>query len=765
MTTFSILHLSDTQFGNEHCHLASASRTSPCYVTGIDEQIVSALERQGKAAPQVIVVSGDIAETGEGPQYDAARDFFVGLHRGLHRLGPGSEPAWVVVPGNHDVTRAASAASPPSASDADRRDAMLKEFRTFVKRLSEDLSPAKLTAPDLTTPDEPVHIRHSDLAMIVVPLDSCEREGHKGDQHFGFVSARQLDGVERVLRPLVQPWTLQVAVLHHNVVINGPTLEAWRLRFQDVLAKHVPTDSSPEATRKRQEFLNDLVAIAVNRLEKAQDVMTKLARMGFQLVLYGHQHYFGPIHLQVPVPDHDPFGHEGLTLFGAGSIGIAEPGDQPSVPSFHYHEVDNEDFGWRFASTRFRLRIEGKMTPIIEVQAEAPPLKWHCNSARPRKILAGVCGLTRTQVPRMLSKAPEAAATGEGLVPRFTRIDECLRWGRSFGVGGGLGWIPDRIEWATQLEAPARRWLEGEMAEPMLAGLADVLGRQKVYADLPHWGLLRAEEIREERVRLTVFQTSYLPYVVFNARLMTPECAEIRRTAMARLERSREDWSVLNAFLEWAAQRISTRLTFQVLVEVRTQAGGPYVLLRRRSEGVSHFGRMFQFTVGGGFKCQLGQSMNAPLVSPSPLERAIADETELETGFKMSGQQFLIVCLAIGSDEYSPTLTAVTAVDEDQLRLRRSRWLLGDGRSDKDQIAGDLVDRVGWVPEAAPRDWWEGMYLAKVRLGSSLVSSDGAQRRKAWHALANVWEETERKAPGTMDIPPGAAIAAVLGRD
>lgn len=755
MEHVNILHLSDLQFGNQKSLLSRRLGSTWIYDRPIHDQMTNEFRTCALPRPDIVVVSGDIAERGDSAEYDSAYAFFTKLHCSLQSLPGAAPPLWVIVPGNHDVDRKASL---DHAGQAVRREAMLRNFYDFLERLRNPGGLMVQSPRDTTTGQlKPFRRPEAKVSVIVVPIDSCENEGHGETQHQGSVSEHQLDLVERAIRPHFDPWAFLVAVMHHNVVLNAPRQDGLAelfFRFLDRLPEDWPVqlrqkwDAAPEALKRKSA--NTLAARLSNTLADPETALRRLAELGCQLVLHGHQHYDGPIHLQFPLAASDPFGHEGLTVMAAGAVGIDVGGDQPSVPSFQFYQVRRKDLGWAVESRRFVLQVSGDRSSDVQVTGKSPK-EWHCYTTRQRKLLVGVRDLIHWAA---LPSRKRTTATKA----RFQTISECLAWGwllaERDNADGILGIGCDQIVWQVAQEPQLSH--EALPTDAVLSVLGATLDGN-IYSDLAHWSLigLLPPDAGSGSFTLKVAKSKYLPYVVVNTNLSKDAAFRPLFEQVTERLRGSKTCEDVNTFLNWAAHTISTRLTFQVIVEVHRPGSGQRVLLRRRSDAVSHMPRQLQFTVGGGFKCALGKDESE---TPPAIGNAIAEEVRLETNFNFEPRAFRLVWLALSSEEFSPTITAVVVEDDEQLLKLRCQ----QKKVEPKVIGGDVVlDRV-LIPDPAPRDWWEGSYLVEVDLGGSLVATERHEAIKAWQSLANIWVESERTIPGSVDIPPGAAIAAVL---
>ena len=97
-TTITVLHLSDVQFGRHH-RFGSDEPFDTLYQR-LEDDLRGLADDHG-LRPDLVVVTGDLAEWGRPKEFDEARDFLERLERFLDL--PRERIA--VIPGNHDVNR------------------------------------------------------------------------------------------------------------------------------------------------------------------------------------------------------------------------------------------------------------------------------------------------------------------------------------------------------------------------------------------------------------------------------------------------------------------------------------------------------------------------------------------------------------------------------------------------------------------------------------------------------------------------------------
>ncbi|MEO3813496.1 metallophosphoesterase [Sphaerisporangium sp. B11E5] len=198
----TILHVSDTQFGNYH-RFGTEDSLSRSLIRDLDR--LTSVEKVPK--PDLMILSGDITERADEDEFAEALAFIDEIRAvtGLAR------ERVVVVPGNHDVSW------PWSESyffDCRARKKEPSVPYSLKWRNYQDFV-ARLHGPTAFTEERPYRLHlFEDLRVAVAAMNSTIMESHRDDDHYGWCGdeqyrwfARELGGLEGMLR---------IAVLHHN---------------------------------------------------------------------------------------------------------------------------------------------------------------------------------------------------------------------------------------------------------------------------------------------------------------------------------------------------------------------------------------------------------------------------------------------------------------------------------------------------------------------------------------------------------------------
>jgi 3',5'-cyclic AMP phosphodiesterase CpdA/ActR/RegA family two-component response regulator len=267
--TVSILHLSDLHFGEYHRFYLDRNypaRDAP----SLQKALIAGLE-VNRISPDIIVVSGDLAEKGDFAEFEQARTFLTALAEHF-KLTPNR---FIMVPGNHDVRW----------SEDGRRDQMT-EYGGFY-----ELWYGKSSAPQSPFTRVELYRFHDRPNVAIVGFDSCVIENPK-TAGVGYIGTSQLRSALDDLKHQINESAdcIKIAVLHHHLV---------------------PVTYLEQLPGDKKNF--SLVVDATR-------VLARLQEEGFCLVLHGHQHQ--PFYAEFRLPLLQTSTPKPITILGMGSTGI-----------------------------------------------------------------------------------------------------------------------------------------------------------------------------------------------------------------------------------------------------------------------------------------------------------------------------------------------------------------------------------------------------------------------------------------------------------
>ena len=218
----TILHLSDLQFGPKHL-FSDGDVLRPLY-----EDLEGLAQRHG-LQPDVLIVTGDLAEQGKKNEIETALSFLEALtgHLGLERQRV------VVIPGNHDVNwklcrnyfddceEEEKAAIPPFWPK-------LRFFSSLMDRFYRDVAGVEFNEEQPWTLFE-----MPDLQLVVAGLNSTMAETH--EVHYGEIGKEQLRWFAEKLADYRTKGWLRIGAVHHNVLPDFSS----ELGLQRCLKDHV----------------------------------------------------------------------------------------------------------------------------------------------------------------------------------------------------------------------------------------------------------------------------------------------------------------------------------------------------------------------------------------------------------------------------------------------------------------------------------------------------------------------------------------------
>lgn len=339
MASLVILHLSDLHFGPH-------SRFGGERVQVVAERFGAAIERHrqvvGFGKIDLVVVSGDLTETAEPEQFEAARKFCEGLNG---HLGLGRE-RWVFVPGNHDLSWAyielARVEQRIQKFDDVELERRIREykFRNYAAFLDEfyagfgdDLERVALSPAGWV----------QDISALGVSLGLINSSEATTDKaRAGKVSAEQAQALLGHWRARREEW-LRILVVHHNPQEVGETAR------RDAVSRFM---KRAEASKLSGEAIEHFVADTFGL--QGKELLERVATQAeVSLVLHGHVH-------ETP---HDRWdwadGEHGTRVLAAGSAG-ADVGELPADQSNSVQviSIDREDGRAKVLRLRYEPRAE-----------------------------------------------------------------------------------------------------------------------------------------------------------------------------------------------------------------------------------------------------------------------------------------------------------------------------------------------------------------------------------------------------------------------
>lgn len=210
----TILHLSDLQFGRVHRYGEPKPGSNP-YDTLLErlKEDLDGLRAQHQLSPELVIVTGDLAEWGMPREFDQVSAFLKGLqtHLGLERW------RFVVVPGNHDINRklcesyfneCAGMGEEPVPPFTRKWHPWIQFFTAFYSGV-EGIE---------FRPEQPWTLFDiPELRVVVAGLNSTLRESHREDDHYGWVGEQQLRWFASRMKEYQQRGWFRIAAVHHNV--------------------------------------------------------------------------------------------------------------------------------------------------------------------------------------------------------------------------------------------------------------------------------------------------------------------------------------------------------------------------------------------------------------------------------------------------------------------------------------------------------------------------------------------------------------------
>ncbi|WP_433324822.1 TIR domain-containing protein [Spirillospora sp. CA-294931] len=212
----SVLHVPGPRFGR-----TLAEPGEPTTAAELQDHIWSDVTRMADAGvprPEMVVVTGNLTHSGSRKEFAEALSFLTSL-RAL--LGLEAQRV-VIVPGTHDVTRAASQAyfSSCEADDIDPQPPYWPKWRHFAGLFKEFYQGLDALIFDSAQPWTLFPI--PDLKVAVAGLNSTLPQSHREEDRYGQVGTSQAAWFTERLRHFEDEGWLRLAAIEHTPVAGEP---------------------------------------------------------------------------------------------------------------------------------------------------------------------------------------------------------------------------------------------------------------------------------------------------------------------------------------------------------------------------------------------------------------------------------------------------------------------------------------------------------------------------------------------------------------
>jgi WD40 repeat protein/3',5'-cyclic AMP phosphodiesterase CpdA len=236
--SLTLLHLSDLQFGRLHLFQQEGVAGDDAYDTlfrRLEVDLIS-LREQPRLRPDVVVLTGDLAEWGMRKEFEQVASFATKLADLLEL----ERRRILVVPGNHDINRKSCEAYFRDCEAEDVRPTQpywkkWKFYHEFFVKFYSGIHEYEFRE------DRPYTLFElPELELVIAGLNSTMVESHLDADHYGHLGEAQLRWFAERLEQR-SDW-LRIAAVHHNP-IRGETGDDENLRdaedMQRILGKHL----------------------------------------------------------------------------------------------------------------------------------------------------------------------------------------------------------------------------------------------------------------------------------------------------------------------------------------------------------------------------------------------------------------------------------------------------------------------------------------------------------------------------------------------
>lgn len=212
MKKIKILHLSDLQFGYANRFVGNKRYQKSANFDIFAQRIFEDFDNLFHSSPDIIVITGDIAESASAPEYVIASNFFSRL-KTLFKSNDHKFPSFYFVPGNHDVSWQDTKSCESLDMPFPWFEHKFRNYNEFIKKFTgsdtQSLSQAKNYFVKLDGTKE----------IIVLGFNSAYRNSHRSSDNYGDIP---IDDVKDAIKEAdeIDPSRdlVRVACLHHNFI-------------------------------------------------------------------------------------------------------------------------------------------------------------------------------------------------------------------------------------------------------------------------------------------------------------------------------------------------------------------------------------------------------------------------------------------------------------------------------------------------------------------------------------------------------------------
>jgi predicted MPP superfamily phosphohydrolase len=295
-----ILHLSDLHFGAHSRFSSDLDKLASMFNAAIGE---SKNELSIDTKINLIIVTGDIVESGLTEEFNIAKKFFDQISEKLKL----SHKYFIFIRGNHDICWDDSkrAVSEQVGSDENEQDKRINKYK-FEKfeKFREEFCGEQTNSNRLK--HDGFIYDFDDLKVSIAALNSCEIESHRDEDHRGVLSIDQAQSAMDYWRAKDYGGWIKIIAIHHN---PEPPKERNRQKWITYLVEQ-GTKGLLNAEQIRR-YESDILG-----LEGKEHLRRLATGCQVHLVLNGHQH----ITKEDSWPLENVKGH--IEVLSAGSFGL-----------------------------------------------------------------------------------------------------------------------------------------------------------------------------------------------------------------------------------------------------------------------------------------------------------------------------------------------------------------------------------------------------------------------------------------------------------
>ena len=204
-----ILHLSDLQFGFANRFVGAKRYDDGADFESFSEEIAKDVLTIWDTPPDIIIITGDIAESAAAPEYKVAKMFFNRLLSLFSNYNQ-EIPMLFFVPGNHDVSWQDTKAAENMNEAYPWCEDKFRNYNAFIKQITKsDLQTFSLSRN--------YYVKLVQNKILILGFNSAINNSHREEDQKGYIGIKMVQSAIKKADEIDPTMAIpRIAIMHHN---------------------------------------------------------------------------------------------------------------------------------------------------------------------------------------------------------------------------------------------------------------------------------------------------------------------------------------------------------------------------------------------------------------------------------------------------------------------------------------------------------------------------------------------------------------------